>query len=184
MDKRPSLDEYFMALAKIASVRSTCNSRHNGCIIVKNKQILSTGYNGALPGYKHCSDYIHPCNEPFCSRRNIKISDINKQSFCIASHAESNAVAQAAKKGISIEGSTAYCTLSPCFNCLKIMAIAGVKEIVYEYNYESINKIRDMFWKNQIELSGIKSKELWITDNSMKIFLESLEFPTAKRRIK
>lgn len=185
MDKRPNLDEYFMILAKVISTRSTCNSRHNGCLIVKDKQILSTGYNGALPGCKHCSDYyIHPSSEPFCARRNMNISHVNKQNFCVAAHAEANAVTQAAKKGISINGSIAYCTLSPCYNCLKMMAVAGIKKIFYEYEYGSNNDIRDKYWKNQVLNSGVKLEKLTVSQGVVDIVIDSLQFPTAKRRLK
>ena len=185
MTKRPNLDEYFMILAKVAAIRSTCNSRHNGCVIVKDKQVLSTGYNGALPGCKHCTDYYthndtQP-NTPFCARRNMNIEDADKQSFCSASHAEANAVAQAAKKGIPIDGSTAFCTLSPCYNCLKMMAIAGIKRIVYEYDYESNNDKRDKYWKSQISNSGIKLEQLIVSQFNINMVTESLQFPTAKR---
>lgn len=193
MIKRPNLDEYFMILAKVVSIRSTCNSRHNGCVIAKGKQVLSTGYNGALPGCEHCSDYYtqppilfssHPFitrEKPFCARRNMNIEDADKQSFCSASHAEANAVAQAAKKGIPIDGSTAFCTLSPCYNCLKMLAVAGIKRIVYEYDYESNNDKRDKYWKSQISNSGIKLEQLIVSQFNIDMVTESLQFPTARR---
>jgi len=190
---RITLDEYFMILTKIVSVRSTCNSRHNGCVIIKDKQILSTGYNGAIPGCKHCSEYYMQHSPslssyppmmksiPFCVRRNMNVPDTDKQNFCVASHAEANAVAQAAKKGISIDNSIAYCTLSPCYNCLKIMAVAGVKKIVYEYEYESNNNKRDQYWKNQILNSGIELEVLKVGPDVIATVFNSLQYPTARR---
>jgi len=177
---RISWDEYFLILAKIASLRSTCNSRHNGCVIVKDKQILSLSYNGALPGKYHCIDK----NNKYCFRRENKISDLEKQSFCIASHAESNAISLAAKFGISLNKSIAYCTLFPCYNCLKTMCIAGVNNIIYEYEYESCDKIRDKYWKEEAILSGINFKQLKLEYNIIKIAKEILDFPTAKRLLK
>jgi len=184
MNTRPNLDEYFMIIAKIVSIRSTCNSCHIGCVIVKDKQILSTGYNGALPGCKHCSSYYTQSHMPFCVKRNMNIPHANKQNFCVVSHAESNAVSQAAKKGISIDGSTIYCTLFPCYNCLKIMAIAGIKNIFYEYEYGSNNDIRDKYWKNQVLNSGIKLEKFKIETNIIDTVIESLQYPTSKRRLK
>lgn len=181
---RPSWDEYFMSITKIVSIRSTCSSRHNGCIIVKNKQILSTGYNGSMPGCDHCSDKTIPDGSIYCTRRALDVPDIDKYNFCVGSHAENNAVAQAARFGISLDGATAYCTLSPCFNCLKTLAIAGIKEVVYEYIYESKNKKRDNYWKEQMDKAGLISRQLTISTNTINIVKKSLEFPTAKRILK
>lgn len=95
---RPSWDEYFLMIAKLVASRSTCNSRPTGAVLVKDRQILSTGYNGSMPGAVHCSD----AGSLFCFRRSMEIPDNVKYDYCRSSHAEANAIAQAAKHGIAI----------------------------------------------------------------------------------
>lgn len=140
-DKRIDWDTYFMMLAKTASLRSTCyRSRKIGCVIVRDHQVLSTGYNGSPSGYPNC-------NETFCNVKKMENHNISsKYDFCYASHAEANAVSLAAKNGISLNDSTIYTTLSPCLTCAKTLIVAGVKEVVYELKYSSADSIRDNFW--------------------------------------
>ena len=125
---RPSWHEYFMLLAKLLSVRSTCNSRKVGAVIVRSNRVLATGYNGAVHGAPHCIDQ----GPEFCLRRRIGAHDADKYNYCISSHAEVNAVDQAARFGISLEGASLYCTLEPCNWCFKQLIQAGVGEIYYE----------------------------------------------------
>jgi len=178
---RPSWNEYFMAIAKIVSTRSTCSSRRNGCIIVRDKQILSTGYNGSIPGDEHCNEKTMPDGSKYCARRALNVPDIDKYNFCVGSHAENNAICQAGKLGISLNHSIAYCTLFPCYNCLKSLKIAGIDEVYYEYLYESNNKERDNYWIEQLNKSGIIAHQIQLSDNTIKIVNESLKYPTAKR---
>lgn len=148
---RPSWDEYFMLLAKLAAVRSTCNSRLAGAVIVRERQVLATGYNGALSGQPHCLGREMPClycggsgcaecgglgRLPYCHRRALAVSDRHKQHVCRSNHAEANAVALAAKHGISIAGADVYCTLAPCAVCLKLLKAAGIRRIYYETAYD------------------------------------------------
>ena len=113
---RPSWDEYFMNIAKQAATRSTCDRKSVGALIVKNNQILATGYNGSLKGSKHCDEIGH----------------LMEGSHCVRTvHAEANAIVQAAYHGISINGSTLYTTASPCFNCFKLMVNSGIKRIIF-----------------------------------------------------
>jgi dCMP deaminase len=144
---RPNWHEYFMMLAKLVSVRSTCNSRKVGAIIVKNNRILATGYNGAVHGAPHCIDR----GPDFCMRRSIGAHDADKYNYCISSHAEVNAIDQAARFGIPLDGSVLYCTLEPCNWCFKQLIQAGIKEIYYEHVYESKNKEFDVFWRQVME---------------------------------
>jgi len=177
---RPPWHEYFMLLAKIVALRSGCNSRPTGAIIVKDKRILATGYNGPMPGAWHCTD--HGSN--YCFRREKGIPDIDKYNFCRASHAEANAIAQAAKFGISLEGASIYCTLAPCYVCLKLIASAGIKEIYYEYDYESRDFERDKFWKSAIEEAGIRVfKQIKVSQETLNALQEILTYPTSKRRL-
>lgn len=122
---RPSFDEYFMAIARLAAARSTCPRRHVGAVVVVDKMVVSTGYNGSLPGCPHCDDV--GCE---------LVINAQGQTSCVRTvHAETNALLQAAKRGVATLGSVIYCTDSPCFACFKNIAVAGVKEIVYERPY-------------------------------------------------
>ncbi len=178
---RPDWHEYFMLLAKIVAIRSGCNSRPTGAVIVKDKRILATGYNGPMPGAWHCTDK----GEGYCFRREKGIPDLDKYNFCRASHAEANAIAQAARFGISVEGASIYCTLAPCYVCLKLIASAGIKEIYYEYDYESRDFERDKFWKEAIKEAGIKVfKQIKVSEETLQFLQEKiLPFPTSKRRL-
>ncbi len=114
--KRVSWDEYFMNIAIQAATRSTCDRKHVGAVIVKDKTILSTGYNGSIRGLPHCDDIGH----------------MMENGHCIATvHAEANAIIQAAKNGTAIDGADIYVTASPCWNCFKLIANSGIKRICY-----------------------------------------------------
>ncbi len=125
---RPSWDEYFMSIAEQVSGRSTCVRRHCGAVIVKQKRILATGYNGVPTGLRHCEDVG-------CLRDRLGIPSGQQHELCRAIHAEQNAVVQAARHGTTIDGSTAYCTHQPCVLCAKILINAGIVEIVYRDSY-------------------------------------------------
>ena len=144
---RPSWHEYFMMLAKLVSVRSTCNSRKIGAVIVRNNRILATGYNGAVHGAPHCSDR----GPDFCLRRSVGAHDAEKYNYCMSSHAEANAINQAARFGIPLENATLYCTLEPCNWCFKQLIQAGIREIYFEIAYDSPNKEFDAFWRQIME---------------------------------
>lgn len=126
--KRPSWDEYFMGIAELVKERSTCLRRRVGAVIIKENRILTTGYNGAPPGAKHC-------DEIGCLRDAMSIPSGERHELCRALHAEQNAVIQAAKYGIPIEGSTIYTTTYPCVICSKILIASGIKRIVYRGGY-------------------------------------------------
>ena len=128
MKERPSYDEYFMEMAHVVANRSTCLRRNVGAILVKDKHILSTGYNGAPKGFKHCS-------EVGCLREKMNILRGERHELCRGVHAEQNAIIQAAVFGVSIKGSTLYCTNTPCVVCVKMLINAGVEEIVYSGEY-------------------------------------------------
>lgn len=119
---RPSWDEYFLEIAKVVSKRSTCDRANVGAVIARNKVILSTGYNGAPRGLPHCDDVGHEIVDGHCIR---------------TIHAEANAIAQAARNGASVEGATIYLTISPCYDCFKMMINSGIKEVVYRDFYMS-----------------------------------------------
>ena len=145
MEERPTYDEYFMEMAHVVSKRSTCLRRNVGAILVKDKHILSTGYNGAPKGLKHCS-------EVGCLRVNLNVPSGERHELCRGLHAEQNAIIQAAVFGVSIKGSTLYCTNTPCVVCVKMLINAGVKEIVYSGDYP------DKLAKTMLSESNIKIK--------------------------
>ena len=136
-----------MMLAKLVSVRSTCNSRKIGAVITKSNRILATGYNGAVHGAPHCLDR----GPDFCLRRSLGVHDADKYNYCISSHAEVNALDQAARFGIPVDGAALYCTLEPCNWCFKQLIQAGVREIYYEQPYDSRNKDFDLYWRKIME---------------------------------
>lgn len=127
--KRPSWDEYFVEIAKLTSTRSTCLRRQVGAVIVKDRHIMATGYNGAPRGITHCED------RGGCLREKMKIPSGERHELCIALHAEQNAIIQAATLGQSIEGSTIYVTHQPCIICAKMIINAGIKRIVVAEGY-------------------------------------------------
>lgn len=181
---RPSWNEYFMAIAKIVSTRSTCTSRPVGAVIVRDKQILTTGYNGSMPGAPHCSDEEPANGAPYCFRRYIEAPEDDKYNYCRSSHAEANAIAQAARSGISLEGSTLYITLGPCYVCMKLLAMARVRHVYYEYSYESSDKKRDSFWAKIVKECGIETYEqLRVTDSVRHLISRALEYPTSGRNL-
>jgi len=120
MKKRPDWDEYFLKLAMLASERATCPRMHCGCVLVKNKDVIATGYNGSIPGDLHCED----------------VGCLVMDNHCVRTvHAEMNAVVQAAKRGHAVEGATAYVTNMPCTTCAKALITAGIKRVVVFSDY-------------------------------------------------
>ncbi len=126
--KRPTLDEYFMEIASVVAKRSTCLRQHVGAVIVKDKRILATGYNGAPSGLPHC-------DEVGCLRDKMAVPSGERQELCRGVHAEQNAIIQAAKFGISVDGGTLYSTHCPCITCAKMIINAGIKRVVYGREY-------------------------------------------------
>lgn len=115
-ETRVSWDEYFMNIARAVATRSTCSRKHVGAVVVRDKVILSTGYNGSIRGLPHCDEAGHQIEDGHCVR---------------TIHAEANAIIQAATHGTRIEDAAIYVTASPCWNCFKMIANAGIKRIVY-----------------------------------------------------
>lgn len=126
--ERPSWDEYFMKIAAQVSERSTCLRRQVGAILVKDKRILATGYNGAPSGLRHCC-------EVGCLRETQGVESGEKQELCRGLHAEQNAIIQAALHGIQINHSTMYCTHQPCILCAKMIVNGGIREFKYQEGY-------------------------------------------------
>jgi len=125
---RPSWDRYFMDIAVLVSSRTTCLRRQVGAVIVKDKRLLSTGYNGAPVGLKHCA-------ELGCLRQKLGVKSGEKHELCRAIHAEQNAIIQAATFGVPLLGASIYITHFPCVLCSKMIINAGIKRIVYSQGY-------------------------------------------------
>ena len=125
---RPSWDTYFMDIARTCAQRTTCRRRQIGAVFVKDNRMLATGYNGVPSGIEHCTDRG-------CLREELGIPSGQQHELCRGLHAEQNALIQAARYGISIEGASVYCTAQPCVVCAKMLINAGVLEIVYDAEY-------------------------------------------------
>ena len=126
--QRPSWQEYFTDITRLVASRSTCLRRKVGAILVKNKRILATGYNGAPSGVPHCLDVG-------CLREQMGIPSGERHELCRGLHAEQNAILQAAHYGVSIEGADLYCTNLPCIICSKMLINAGIKRVYYLEGY-------------------------------------------------
>ena len=132
-------DAYFMKIAEVVSQRSTCIKRKVGAVLIKDSHIISTGYNGAPSGFKHCTTET-------CVRQNLKSGE--KPELCRGIHAEVNCIIQAAIHGTSIKGDTTlYSTTFPCMNCLKLIINAGIKKLVYKEGYNMENKVKEELLK-------------------------------------
>ena len=175
--QRPSWDEYFMMLAKLAASRSTCLSRPTGAVVVKDRQVISSGYNGSLPGQAHCMD------EGKCFRRSLEWPEAMKYDMCRSAHAEANAVSLAAKKGVSLEGASIYCTLEPCITCAKLIVMSGIIRVVYEHAYDSPVPERDSYWKEVLSSSNTQVEQLIVKEETIRYALSFFDPGTSKRRL-
>ena len=128
MSQRPSWDEYFMEMAELARKRSTCLRRGVGAVIVKDNRVIATGYNGVPRGIRHCE-------ETGCLRQQLNVPSGKMHELCRGLHAEQNAIIQAARLGVSIDGATLYCTHQPCVICTKMIINAGIKRVVIKETY-------------------------------------------------
>ena len=144
--KRPNWDEYFMEITRVIGKRGTCDRGRSGCLIVKNKRILTSGYVGAPPNLSHCDEIGHWFKK-------VIHQDGTITQHCIRTvHAEANAIAQSAKMGISIEGATIYCKMEPCIDCTKLLISAGIKRVVCEKKYHATKESREMLEEAGIDL--------------------------------
>lgn len=139
---RPTWDEYFMQMADFAAKRTTCLRRAVGAVIVKDRRILATGYNGAPQGLTHCA-------ELGCLRQELNVPSGQRHELCRALHAEQNAIITAARYGVNIDGATIYVNTQPCVVCAKMLINAGISEIVYKNPYP------DELSMSMLEESGI-----------------------------
>ena len=144
--KRPSWDEYFLGVTREVAKRATCDRGRSGCVIVKDRRILATGYVGSPIGIAHCDQKDHMLRDELCL-------DGTMSKHCIRTiHAEQNAICQAARFGICLEGATIYCTMEPWFVCAKMMVNCGVKRVVCQKKYHAAKDTRDLFKQAAVRL--------------------------------
>lgn len=143
--ERPSWDEYFMDIASLVAKRSTCMRRRVGAVMVKQKNILTTGYNGTPSGITHC-------DVTGCLREQLNVPSGERHELCRGLHAEQNAIIQAARHGVNISDSTLYCTNSPCIICTKMLINAGIRKIIYLEGYS------DKLSMEMLEEAGIETR--------------------------
>jgi dCMP deaminase len=150
MNDRPTWDEYFMGIAHLVKQRSTCLRRKVGAVIVKDKRVLATGYNGVPSGIKHCE-------ETGCLRELLGVPSGRRHEICRGLHAEQNAIIQAAIHGASIEGGELYCTNLPCIVCTKMLINARITRIYVDEDYPD-TLTKSLLKEAGIELIQVKSK--------------------------
>ncbi|OGD56347.1 cell division protein DedD [Candidatus Berkelbacteria bacterium RBG_13_40_8] len=150
--KRPSWDEYFLKLVDVVGQRSTCDRGRPGCVIVKDRRVLTTGYAGSPVGMPHCDDEGHEMQK--------QINDDGTISeHCVRTlHAEMNAITQAAKFGISIDGATLYLKFTPCYNCAKMIVNSGIKRVVSQVKYHAGEKSISLFKRAKVKLEIIEQR--------------------------
>jgi len=148
--KRPSWDEYFMEIARVVAKRSTCLRRNVGAIVVKNKRIISTGYNGTLSGLKHCE-------EVGCLREKFGIKSAERQELCRGMHAEANTLLFAASYGVDMHEAAIYCTHQPCVLCAKMIIQAGIKQVVFLGEYPD-KLARQLFKEAKVKIKRLSKK--------------------------
>ena len=143
---RPSWDEYFIKLVDEIAQRATCDRGKSGCIIVKDKRILCSGYVGSPPGFAHCDEVGHLLKK-------VIDDDGTERQHCMRTiHAEQNAICQAAKYGLSLEGTTLYCTMEPCRVCAMLIISVGVKKVVVKKRYHAASDTRELFSQAGLDL--------------------------------
>ena len=143
---RPTWDDYFMEVANAISKRGTCDRGRSGCVIAKDKQVLATGYVGSPAGFPHCDDVGH-------QMKKLIHEDGSVTQHCVRTvHSEQNAICQAAKRGVSIEGATIYIRMTPCRVCAMLLINCGIKRVYCEKRYHAGEESEKMFKKAEIKL--------------------------------
>lgn len=150
--RRPSWDEYFMEVASSISKRATCDRGRSGCVIARDHQILATGYVGAPAGLPHCDEAGH-------EMRKLLREDGSVTQHCVRTvHAEQNAICQAAKRGVAIDGATLYCRMTPCRTCGMMIINCGIKRVVAERRYHAGAESEAMFREAGVELEYVHNE--------------------------
>jgi dCMP deaminase len=146
MVSRPSWDDYFMGLVEEVAKRATCDRGRAGCLIVKDKRIMATGYVGAPPDLPHCDEAGHLLRKVIDEEGNVR-------QHCVrTTHAEQNAICQAARYGIALDGATLYCKMEPCRVCAMLIISVGIRRVVARRRYHAAQDTREMFRQAGLEL--------------------------------
>ena len=152
IDIRPDWDEYFIEIMNAVAKRATCDRGKSGCVIARHKQVLVTGYVGSPKGLPHCNEVGHQMEQTVHKDGHIT-------NHCVrTTHAEQNAICQAAKLGISIDKATLYCTMTPCITCAKMIINAGIKRVVCEKKYQAGEESEKIFKKAKIKLDFLSNE--------------------------
>ena len=150
---RPTWDEYFLGLVDEVAQRATCDRGKSGCVVVKEKRILCSGYVGSPPGLPHCDDVGH-------QMRKVINEDGSISQHCVRTiHAEQNATCQAARWGIPLEGTTLYCTMEPCRVCAMLIISVGITRVIARRRYHAAQETRDLFAKAAVEMQVMEDRE-------------------------
>ena len=152
--QRPSWDEYFMEVMHALAKRATCDRGRTACVIVKDHQIVVSGYVGSPPGLPHCDEVGH-------LMKKVVEEDGSVHEHCMRTiHAEQNAICQAAKRGVSLEGATIYCKLAPCRTCAMLLIASGIKRVVSEYKYHAGSDAEEMLRQAGVQVECLKDEML------------------------
>jgi dCMP deaminase len=155
IDKRPSWDEYFIELTKVVGIRGTCDRGRSGSIIVKDKRILATGYVGAPVGLPSCDEVGHEL-------QTVTKEDGTVSKHCIrTAHAEQNAINNAARVGVAIEGSTLYCKLTPCYKCAQSIINSGIVRVIALNDYHGGGRTKDILKQAKVKLEILGGMEIY-----------------------
>ncbi len=150
--ERPSWDEYFLGMINYIGSRATCDRGKSGCVIVKDKRVISTGYVGSPPGLPHCDDAGHEMHL-------VVNEDGTKSEHCIRTiHAEQNAIAQAARFGAVLQGSTIYCKMVLCYTCAKLVIATGIERVVAQNDYHASKRSKEILKKAGVKLEIINKE--------------------------
>ena len=150
--KRPSWDEYFLKITEIVGTRGTCDRGRAGCVITRDKRIMATGYVGSPIGLPHCDEVGHEMHT-------VINEDGTTSRHCIrTTHAEQNAICEAARMGIPLEGGTLYCKMTPCYTCAKMIINAGIKRVVCAQDYHAGTRSKEIFKQAGIEFNLISDQ--------------------------
>jgi dCMP deaminase len=150
MSERPSWDEYFVGLVDEVASRATCDRGRSGCVVVRDKRIICTGYVGSPPGMSHCDEVGHLL-------KRLVDDDGNTREHCVRTiHAEQNAICQAARYGLSLNGTTLYCTMEPCRVCATLIASVGITRVVAKKRYHGGQDSREIFAQAGVRLDVVE----------------------------
>lgn len=157
---RPSWDQYFLDMIKVVGTRATCDRGKSGCVIVKNKRILTTGYVGAPAGSKHCDEEGHEMHS-------VIHEDGTQTRHCIrTAHAEQNAIANAARFGTALDGGTLYCNMTPCYVCAKMIINSGIMRVVCAKDYHAGARSKEIFEEVGVDFDLVDSEMQTYADMS------------------